>query len=117
LVRAVSFSDDRRSVCLCLLFIFAANNVSENLPAVKNTRLRLHRAFQIIFEFCEIPVRRVIIRRFAKQCYGLFVRSKMKLHKFSFKNEAVWMLILGAFPLLVAILITLWLFVFRGFDL
>ena len=72
--------------------------------------------FQIIFEFDEIPVRRVIIRRFAEQCYGLFVKSKVKPHKFSFKNEAVWMLLFSGLPLVIGVLLTLILFLAGYID-
>jgi hypothetical protein len=34
----------------------------------------------------------------------------MKLHKFTFKNEAVWMALLSLFPLLAGILVFLLLF-------
>ena len=32
----------------------------------------------------------------------------MKLHKFNFKNEAVWMLIVRVFPLIVAFFLALY---------
>jgi len=99
------------------IFLFSPKiNVSEKSTAEKNTRRRLRRAFKIIFEFYEVPARR-IIRRFMEQCWGLFVKSKMNFHKFSFKNEAVWILVFLLFPLIVGIIITLLLFAFRRFDL
>jgi hypothetical protein len=54
---------------------------------------------------------------FTQHRKGMFMRSKMKLHKFSFKNEAIWMLIVNSLPLVAGILITLLLFAFRWFDL
>ena len=115
LVQATWFPITGKASVFAIFFI--ENNVSKKLPALKSSPYRLRRAFQIIFEFDEIPTGRVIIRRFMEQHWESFVTSRMKLHKFSFKDEAVWMLILGAFPLMVAILVTLWLIVFRGFDL
>jgi len=40
----------------------------------------------------------------------------MKIHKFNFKNEAVWMLLLSGLPLAIGVLLTLFLFLAGYID-
>jgi hypothetical protein len=40
----------------------------------------------------------------------------MKLHKFNFKNEAAWMLLISGLPLLIGAVLTFFLFLARCID-